>query len=123
MEPAAKEYIQKFRMSKNKKVSASSSILDIKKEEVLNKSTYKECLMKDVDPLDGEYTDWKLDEKFDVISPQWKKDIKEEILKEVKMEMNENFEELMKKYNAKFDISFSDEDIIDIGGHGQKLEE
>jgi hypothetical protein len=41
MEPAAKEYIQKFKMTKNKKVSASSSILDIKKEEVLNKSTYK----------------------------------------------------------------------------------
>jgi hypothetical protein len=32
MEPAAKEYIQKYRMSKNKKVSASSSILDIKKK-------------------------------------------------------------------------------------------
>jgi hypothetical protein len=29
MEPAAKEYIQMFRMSKNKKVSTSSSILDI----------------------------------------------------------------------------------------------
>jgi hypothetical protein len=57
MEPTAKEYIQKFRMSKNKKVSASSSILDIKEEEVLNKPTYKECLMKGVDPLDGEYID------------------------------------------------------------------
>jgi hypothetical protein len=109
-------------MSKNKKVSSSSSVLDIKKEEVLNKPTYKKCLMKGVDPLDGEYIDWKLDEKFDVIAPQWKKDIKEEILKEVKMEMNENFEELKKEYNAKFDISFSDEDIIDIGGHGQKSE-
>jgi hypothetical protein len=31
MKPAAKECIQKFRMSKNKKVSVSSSILDIKK--------------------------------------------------------------------------------------------
>jgi hypothetical protein len=30
MEPAAKEYIQKFRISNNNKVSASSSILDIK---------------------------------------------------------------------------------------------
>jgi hypothetical protein len=47
-----------------------------------------------------------------------KKDIKEEIIKEVKMEMNENFEKLKKEYNAKFDISFSDEDIIEIGGHG-----
>jgi hypothetical protein len=79
--------------------------------------------MKGVDPLDGEYIDWKLDEKFEEISPQWKKDIKEEILKEVKMEMNEKFEELKKEYNAKFDISFSDEDIMEIGGQGQKPEE
>jgi hypothetical protein len=76
MEPAAKEYIQKFRMSKNKKVSASSSILDIKKEEVLNKPIYKECLMEGVDSLDGEYIDWKLDEKINVISPQWKNILK-----------------------------------------------
>jgi hypothetical protein len=45
-------------------------------EEVLNKPTYKECLMKGVDPLDGEYIDWKLDEKFEEISPQWKKILK-----------------------------------------------
>jgi hypothetical protein len=122
MDPTAKEHIQKFRMAKYNKVSTSSSILDIKKEEVLNKLAYKECLMKGVDPLDGEYIDWKLDEKFEVISPQWKKDIKEEILMEVKMEMNKKFEELKKKYNAKFDISFSDEDIMDVGGHGQKSE-
>jgi hypothetical protein len=49
--------------------------------------------------------------------------IKEEILKQVKMEMNEKFEELKKEYSAKFDISFSDEDIMDVGGHGQKSEE
>jgi hypothetical protein len=41
--------------------------------------------MKGVDPLDGEYIDCKLDEKFEAISPQWKKDIKEEILKVVKI--------------------------------------
>jgi hypothetical protein len=76
--------------------------------------------MKGVDPLDDEYIDWKLDEKFEEISPQWKKYIKEEILKEVKIKMNEKFEELKKEYNAKFDISFSDEDIIKIGGHSQK---
>jgi hypothetical protein len=52
-----------------------------------------------------------------------KKDIKEEILKKVKMKINKNFEELKKEYNTKFDISFSDEDIIKIGGHGQKSEE
>jgi hypothetical protein len=90
IEPATKEYIQKFRMTKNKKVSASSTILDTKKEEALNIPTYKECLMKGVDPLDGEYIDWRLDKKFEAISPQWKKGIKEEILKEIKMEMNKN---------------------------------
>jgi hypothetical protein len=52
-----------------------------------------------------------------------KKDIKEEILKEVKIKINKNFEELKKEYNTKFDISFSDEDIIKIGGHRQKSEE
>jgi hypothetical protein len=57
---------------------------------VSNKPTYKECLMNGMDPLHGEYIDWKLDEKFEEISPQWKKDIKEEILKEVKIELNEN---------------------------------
>jgi hypothetical protein len=51
------------------------------------------------------------------------KDIKEEILKEVKIEMNEKFEELNKEYIVKFDISFSDGDIMEIGGHGQKSEE
>jgi hypothetical protein len=77
MEPAAKEYIQKFRMSKNKKVFASSSLLNIyKKEETLNKPTYKECLMNGVDPLDGEYIDRKLNEKFEAISPQWKNILK-----------------------------------------------
>jgi hypothetical protein len=39
------------------------------------------------------------------------------------MKMNENFEELKKEYNAKFDISFSDKDIMKIGGQGQKTEE
>jgi hypothetical protein len=76
----------------------------------LNKPTHKECLIKGVDPLDGEYIDWKLDENITTM----KKDIKEEILKEVKMEMNKKFEELKKEYNAKFDISFSDEDTMKI---------
>jgi hypothetical protein len=76
MEPTVKEYIQKYRMSKNKNVSASSSILDIKNEEVLNKTTYKQCLMKGMDPLDSEYIDWKLDDKFEEISPQCKKILK-----------------------------------------------
>jgi hypothetical protein len=54
MEPVAKKYIQKFRMTKNKKASSSSSLMNIKKES-LNKSIYKECLMKGMHPLDSEY--------------------------------------------------------------------
>jgi hypothetical protein len=44
-----------------------------------------------------------LEEKFETISPQWKIDIKEEILKEVNREMHENFKKLKKEYNAKFE--------------------
>jgi hypothetical protein len=52
------------------------------------------------------------------------KDIKEEILKEVKIEMHENFEELKKEYNTKLEISFSDEEhMMDIDGHSQKLDQ
>jgi hypothetical protein len=32
--------------------------------------------MEGVNSLDGEYIDWKLDEKNDVISPQWKNILK-----------------------------------------------
>jgi hypothetical protein len=39
------------------------------------------------------------------------------------MEMNEKFEELKKQYNTKFDISFSDENLMEIGGQWQKTEE
>jgi hypothetical protein len=41
----------------------------------------------------------------------------------VKIEMNENFEELKKEYNVKFDILFSDDDIMEIDGHEQKSKE
>jgi hypothetical protein len=37
--------------------------------------------------------------------------------------LDKKFEELKKEYNAKFDISFSDEDIMKIGGQGQKSKE
>lgn len=121
MEPAAKEYIQKFKKAKNKKVISTSSLVDIKKD-ILDKPTYKECLMKGVDPLDGSYIDWKIEEKFELIYPQWKKEFKEDILKEVRKELNDKFEEMKKAYDQKFEITLSDEDIMDIGGHAQKPE-
>jgi hypothetical protein len=59
----------------------------------------------------------KAQENFEMISPQWKIDIKEEIQKEVKREMHEIFEELKIEYTAKFEISFSDkEHMMDIVG-------
>jgi hypothetical protein len=74
-----------------------------------------------VDPLDSEYIDWKLKEKFEIISPQWKIDIKKEILKEVKKKMNERFEELKKEYIGGH-CQKSDH-MMDIDGHCQKLDQ
>jgi hypothetical protein len=38
--------------------------------------------------------------------------------------MHEKIKELKKEYNAKFEVSFSDEEhMMDIGGHYQKAEE
>jgi hypothetical protein len=38
--------------------------------------------------------------------------------------MHEIFEELKKKYNTKFEVSFSDEEhMMDIGGHCQKSDQ
>ena len=46
--------------------------------------------------------------------------MKEEILEELRKEMNNKFEEMKKAYDERLDISFSDEDIMDIAGHVQK---
>ena len=88
----------------------------MKKKCTPNYASYKECLEKGVDALDGEYIDWKINENFEEISPQWKKNMKEEILEELKKDTNKKFEEMKKAYE---DIQFSDEDIMDIVGHGQ----
>lgn len=119
LEPAAKEYIQKCKKAKNKKAPENPYCSNIKNEGSSQKPTYKECLTKGVDPLDGEYIDWKIIEKFEEASPQIKKELKEEILKELKKEMNDKFEEMKKAYDEKFEVSFSDVDTMDLGGHGQ----
>ena len=36
--------------------------------------------------------------------------------------MHDKFEEIKKACDEKFEIPFSDEDIMNIGGHGQKSE-
>jgi hypothetical protein len=62
-----------------------------------------------------------MEENFELITLQWKKDIKDEILKEVKIEIEGNFEKKMKKeHNPKLEMTLSDEDIMDISRHSQK---
>nr|AAP53052.1 retrotransposon protein, putative, Ty3-gypsy subclass [Oryza sativa Japonica Group] len=69
LEPAAKEYIQKCKKAKGKKTLEIPIKTTIKEEGYSKKPTYKECLTKGVDPLDGEYIDWKIIEKFEEASP------------------------------------------------------
>ena len=131
IEPEAKEYIQKHKRSTVK--INPTRITNIKvREEVgsSSKKSYKECLLKGVDPLDGEYIDWKLEEKFEKISPEWKKELKEEILSELRKDLTEKFDNMKEKYDDKYDMNnFFDEDKmetgsfeekVDIRGHGQE---
>ncbi|BAT13078.1 Os11g0201175 [Oryza sativa Japonica Group] len=119
LEPAAKEYIQKCKRANNNKALETSYYANIKVEGSSKNPTYKECLSKGVDSLDGEYIDWKIIENFEEAYPQLKKQLEEEILKELKQEMNDKFEEMKRAYDEKFDVSFSDVDTMDMGGHGQ----
>nr|ABA99251.1 hypothetical protein LOC_Os12g40640 [Oryza sativa Japonica Group] len=119
LELAAKEYIQKCKKAKGKKTPEIPIKTTIKEEGYSKKPTYKECLTKGVDPLDGEYIHWKIIEKFEEASPQLKKELKEEILKELKQEMDQKFEQMKKAVDEKLEVSFSDLDTMDLGGHGQ----
>jgi hypothetical protein len=124
IEPKAKEYIQKCKgidknipASSTQKGEASNS-KRIKEEDSPKYQTYKDCLVKGVDPLDIEYVNIKIEEKFE----DSKKSLKEEILKELRAEFDEKFEEIKKEYLTKYDFNLSDDDHMDIAGHGQKPE-
>jgi hypothetical protein len=124
IEPEAKEYIQKSK-GKDKNIPASptqkgevSNSKRIKEEDSPKYETYKDCLLKGVDPLDIEYVNIKIEEKFE----DSKKSLKEEILKEIRAEFDEKFEEIKKEYLTKYDFNLSDDDHMDIAGHGQKPE-
>lgn len=123
IEPAAKEYIQKQKRAYNKHIPTGTPIIDIKDEGTSSKKSYKECLTKGVDPLDGEYIDWKLQETLEKLAPLWKKNIKEEILKELRKEMKEQFDNMKKEYDEKYDINnFLDDDTMEIGSHEGKVD-
>jgi hypothetical protein len=129
IEPKAKEYIQKFRgVDKNtaspvNPKAESSNSKKVKEEEgSLKIQTYKECLLKGVDPLDSEHIDLKIEEKFEESTKILKEELKQEILKELRFEFNEKFEEIKKEFDTKYDFNLSDDDHMDIAGHGQKPE-
>ena len=91
------------------------------------KPTYKESQVKGLDPLDTEYIDAKIKEKYDNIFPQWKKEIKEEIMKEIKMEMQEQFAINKKEYEDqsiinKFLNSEDEDDGMEISLNGEPVD-
>ena len=78
--------------------------------------------MKSTEPLDGEYIDLKINENFEESQKLLKEVLKEEILNELRLEFDEKFEELKKEYDTKYDFNLSEDDHMDIAGHGQKPE-
>ena len=101
IEPAAKEYIQKQKMAQNKMTPMEIPITKTKEEgqSSSRNKTYKETLVKGVDPLDVQYIAIKIEEKFQQMYPEWKKEIKQEVLKEVKEEMTEELDKIKKEYD------------------------
>ena len=133
LEPTAKDYIQKYRKAKEMKPIWAGP--NIREEGPSRLHTYKEVLKKEIDPLNEEYVNMKMKEKLESITIQWKKDIKEEILQEIRGEIDENFENIMKDYEenikkdyeSKMNIQISnydknDDEMLDIRGHGQRPE-
>lgn len=113
IEPEAKEYIQKHKLAQNRIIPKEIPITKKMEEGQTSskKQTYKECLIKGVDPLDGEYIDQKIEEKFEKIYPEWKKEIRQEVLKEVKEEIAEEFSKLKKEYDD-FDLLLKNDEEI-----------
>jgi hypothetical protein len=101
------------------KIEKSSSIYE--EEDISPRyKTYKECLVKGVDPLDGEYIDMKIDEKWEDMSKVWKEELKielkEEILKELRQEI---VEEIKKEYDRRY---ISDDDHMEIAAQGPNID-
>ena len=133
LEPATKDYIQKY--SKANEIKPIWAGPNIREEGSSRPHTYKEAVKKDIDPLNEEYVNTKIKEKLETMTLQWKQDIKEEILQEIKGEIDAKFENIMKDYEvnikkdyeSKMNIQISDYDenddeMLDIHGHGQRPE-
>ncbi|KAG2605007.1 hypothetical protein PVAP13_4NG123238 [Panicum virgatum] len=125
LEPAAKEYIQKY--IKANEVKTNLPGINIREDGPSRIPTYKDAVKKEAS--NEEYVEKKIKERLDSIIPQLKKDIKEEIWQEVKHEIKKNFdaikkdyeENIKKDYESKMNMTISD-DMLDIRGHGQQQE-
>ena len=128
IEPAAKEYIQKYKKVSEKKVNLPR--VNIQEDGPSRVATYKDIVKNEVEVSNEEYIEKRIKEKLDSTIPQLKKDMKEEIMREVRHEIEEDFEyikkdyeeNIKKDYDLKMNIPISDDDMLDIGGHGQKPE-
>lgn len=141
LEPAAKEYIQHYKKTKNVKINVPG--INMHEASSSKTPTYKDAVKKDISIED--IIEKRMKERFDSIIPQLKKNIKEEVLQEAKQEINEifqsvsqdfenikkDYEEYIKKdYDLKMNAQISEEDIndmlddnmMDVRGHGQPLE-
>ena len=94
---------------------------NIKKEGSPKYHTYQERLLKGLDPLDNEYIDQEMNKRFEEWLKIIKKELREEILTQVREEMEEKFEEIKKECDDKYNFHLSDDDHMDIAGHGQPI--
>ena len=90
-------------MAQNKKAPVETAVKINEYASSSKQLTYKECLVKGVDPLDGEYIDLKIDEKMEEARNTIKGEIKEVVLKELQVEFYEKFYNLKKEYEEKFE--------------------
>ena len=133
IEPAAKDYIQKYKRAKDVKINLPG--VNIREEAPSRVSTYKDVVKRDTESLNEEVLEKKIKERLEARISLLKKDIKEEVLQEVRHEINEKFENIRKDYeenikkdyDSKMNIQISDDDdnddeMLDIRGHGQRPE-
>lgn len=99
IEPAAKAYIESNTIASVIQKGEASGSKKPKEEESPKYGSYMQCLVKGVDPLDGEYIDQKIDEKMQEAKNSIISEIKEQVLREVQVEVTEKFHELKKQYD------------------------
>jgi hypothetical protein len=144
IEPAAKDYIQKYKRVKDVKINLPG--VNIREDGSSKIPTYKDVVKRETQWLNDEIIEKKLKEKLEAIIPQLKKNIMEEVLQEVRHDINGKFESIhqdyeenikrdyeeyiKKDYESKINMQISDDNnddmlddnMLDIHGHGQQPE-